>query len=299
VKIVLGCDVDPVLPAVLERPPNEDIWACLDGLAEFVALRRLELPPITWLIRADESVRFATGDFASGYLTRRALWQTLQQNGHELGWHMHLASFDQGRRCFAFDPDPPWLTSAFQALSQYFAVTATRSGWDYANSLLFRKLDALGIQVDFSALPGNIVWPRVGRGKVRVDWLRSPREPYHPHRDDYQRPGALNLLEIPITQLPNSPVGIAKRFAWRMKNGSLSIAGLGNKTRLFTDHFAALPSASDALWSFYFHPEDLREDGAVNFLRNLDLLRSLPDVEFVTAMAARRFIEDEILSEPA
>ena len=47
------------------------------------------MPPITWLIRSDESVRFATGDFASGYRLRQELWNSLASRGHQLGWHMH------------------------------------------------------------------------------------------------------------------------------------------------------------------------------------------------------------------
>jgi hypothetical protein len=289
-KVLLGCDVDPVLPPVLAQPPKDDIWACLDDLAEFVEVRRQQLPPITWLIRSDESVRFSTGDFTSGYVTRRQLWQRLQQDGHELGWHVHLTSFDQRRRCFGFDPDPSWFAAAFQALSKHFDIQATRIGWDFASSLFFQKLEALGIKVDFSALPGNIVWQQVGYDKLRVDWLRCPREPYHPKWDDYQCPGAMDLLEIPITQFSNSTVGIAKRIAWRIKNGSFSVSGLRNKTKLFTEYFGSLPTSKDEVWSFYFHPDDLKADGKENFMRNLDLLRSLPNVEFITASAARQFV---------
>jgi hypothetical protein len=294
-KVLLGCDVDPVLPPILERPPQYDIWACLDRLAEFVEAGRQQLPPITWLIRSDESIRFSTGDFASGYVTRQSLWRRLQQDGHELGWHMHLTSFDRHHGCFGFDPDPPWLAAALHALSDHVDIRATRTGWDYGSSLLFRKLDAFGIEVDFSALPGTVAWQWAGNDKLRVDWLRCPSEPYHPKPDDYQRPGSLNLLEIPITQLSNSPLGIAKRVAWRIRNGSFSVGGLRNKTRLLTEYYGALPPSKGGLLAFYFHPDDLTADGQANFLRNLDLLMGVRDVEFVTASAARRFVNREML----
>ena len=36
-KILLGCDVDPVLPPVLERPPAGDVWGCLVNVDELEA----------------------------------------------------------------------------------------------------------------------------------------------------------------------------------------------------------------------------------------------------------------------
>jgi hypothetical protein len=43
-----------------------------------------DAPPITWLIRSDESVRFSTGDVTSGYVTRHDV-ASLVARGHELG----------------------------------------------------------------------------------------------------------------------------------------------------------------------------------------------------------------------
>ena len=289
-KVLLGCDVDPVLPSRLRQRPEIDIWRCLDNVSDFIRACRGQLPRITWLIRADDSVRFASGHFASGYLTRRELWHSLHDDGHELGWHMHLSSFDRRQDCFGFDPDPPWLSDAFHGLSQFFNIRATRTGWDYASNVLFRRFEDLGVTVDFSALPGNVNWQYAGSDKLRVDWLRCPSQCYHPSVDDYQRPGWMNLLQIPITQFANSARGIAKRMAWRVKNGCFALAGLANKTRLMTQAWPALPAAGGPIWSFYFHPEDLDSGGRNNFLRNLDSIRTLPDVEFVTASQARDFI---------
>src|SRR5260370_5946825 len=94
-KILIGCDVDPILPPLLSHPLSNDIWKCLGYLSSLLDMAKGSLPPITWLIRSDASVRFATGDFGSGYTMRRCLWETLVADGHELGWHMHLMSFDE------------------------------------------------------------------------------------------------------------------------------------------------------------------------------------------------------------
>jgi hypothetical protein len=289
-KIVIGCDVDPILPPLLSHPLNNDIWKCLDHLNCLLDVAKGSLPPITWLIRSDASVRFATGDFASGYTTRRKLWETLVADGHELGWHMHLMSFDNRFGDFEFDPDPEWLSDAYRALSAYYNVQSTRTGWDYANNALFQKFEALGILVDFSALPGNLSWLPVGQQTLFVDWSHCPEEPYHPSPADYQRPGNLNLLEIPITQFPNSIVGMARRVAMRVKNRCFAMSGMRNKTKTVASRWHVAPRSNSAVWAFYFHPEDLTRRGLSNFLSNLDYLRSLGDAEFVTASAAWRFL---------
>lgn len=290
-KIVIGCDVDPVLPPILAKVPDGDIWQCLNMIDDLVASFGKNLPPITWLIRSDESVRFSTGNFASGFMAKRLLWQSLMAAGHEFGWHMHLMSFDTRRQCFGFDPDPTWLADACHALGEHFDIHSTRTGWDYASNTMFRRLEELGMVVDFSALPGSLAWCAAGPDKILVDWTRCPSDPYHPCLDDYQRPGNLKLLEIPITQFENSIIGIAKRVSWRLRNGSFLFAGLRNKTRLLTDAWKSLPPAQKPVWAFFFHPEDLQGEGMGRFVENLEQLHTLPDVEFITASAARRFID--------
>jgi hypothetical protein len=288
-NILIGCDVDPALPGLLQTAPSGDIWKPLNlipQLLQFVPA----LPPITWLIRCDDSVRFCTGDFASGYTLKKDLWQQLLNSGHEIGWHMHLLSFSAGATGFDFDPDPAWLTAAYEALSQHVAVRATRIGWDYGSNTLFRRLDGLGIWVDFSALPGNIAWFRAGRKTLVADWLRAPTEPYRPSAHDYQGGGrpSLRMLEIPITQFRTSHLEKIKRIGWRLRHGCTALRDLGRKTRMLTQRWYSLPPKGSSTWAFYFHPGDLTPTGINNLARNIDLLRSVPNVEFVTASALAR-----------
>jgi hypothetical protein len=281
-KVVVGCDVDPALPAPLARRPGADIWRCLDNIDRLLERAGDQLPPITWLIRSDETVRFATDRFDSGYIAKAALWQSLAGRGHELGWHFHAMSYDASRGQFGFDAEPAWLEAAHQALAEHFEVRATRTGWDYCNNAIVRRLDAMRVAVDFSALPGNIVWQRVGDDRVQIDWLRCPSVPYHPSAQDYQQVGDLALLEVPIAQFANSVLGRITRAGWRLKNGSRSMTGLGSKTRMLTQPWRGLPSAT-GVWAFYFHPEDLTDTGIAHALRNISALRGLADVEFVRA----------------
>jgi hypothetical protein len=204
---------------------------------------------------------------------------------------MHLTSFDARRRCFGFDPDPIWLADAYRAVAEHYDVRSTRTGWNYASNILFRRLQDMGIEVDFSAVPGNLAWQAAGPDKVLVDWTRCPSVSYHPSLDDYQRPGHSKLLEIPLTQFENSLMGMAKRVAWRLRNGSCSLAGLRNRTSPLTHPWKALPPARKPVWAFFFHPVDLQGDGMATFVDNLEQLRALPDVEFITASAARRFLD--------
>jgi hypothetical protein len=282
-KIVIGCDVDPALPHQLTRPPTADIWQCLENIERLLDAAHGELPPVTWLIRSDESIRFSSGCFDSGYIAQEPLWRSLAARGHELGWHFHLMSFNPARGSFGFDADPAWLTAACVALRAHFDVRSTRTGWDYASTTLFRRLDALGIAVDFSALPGHIGWQWAGDDRLCVDWSRALDVPYHPADDDYQRGGALGLLEVPIAHFRNSPVELVKRAAWRLRNGSVTMSGMRRKTRMLTQPWDGLPETRGPAWAFYFHPSDLHPEGIAACLRNINRLKELPEAEFVAA----------------
>ncbi|MFI5179668.1 MAG: hypothetical protein ACHQO8_13945, partial [Vicinamibacterales bacterium] len=152
--VLIGADVDPRLPG-MRRRPSWDAWDPLDLIPNFETALGSDLPCITWLIRADDTIRHVTGSFESGYTSRRAMWDRLASRGHELGWHFHHWTY--GHRD-GFDPAPSWLPDAFAALSRSFPIASTRTGWDYANNETLRALDALGVRLDFSALPGHLVW---------------------------------------------------------------------------------------------------------------------------------------------
>ena len=281
-KILIGCDVDPTQPEFLSQTSESDIWRSLEEVERLRTTANGYLPPITWLIRSDESVRLATGRFDSGYVSKRGLWEGLRADGHELGWHMHLTSYDRARGCFGLDSDPPWLSHAHAALAAHFPVNASRTGWDYCNDTLMRRLDGFGIRVDFSALPGSLAWHKIGYDWLCVDWSRCPSDPYHPSENDYQRAGGLNIWEFPNTQFVNPWVRVPKRMAWRWLHGATSLRGMRSRSKLLTAHWDTLPTLGR--WAvFYFHPEDLPGEGMPNLLRNIELLSGVPGAQFTTA----------------
>jgi hypothetical protein len=285
VKILIGCDVDPVLPPILDRRPEGDVWECLNRIDALLGKMGDGMPPVTWLIRADQSVEFSTGGFDSGYSNHRVRWDKLQERGHELGWHMHTMSYSSPDKQFVFDPKPNWLAEAHERLASSFPITATRTGWDYGSSTLLCALDRLGIVMDFSALPGNALWFSSGKVSLMTDWRSCPAAPYHPSARDYQRSGSdsLKLWEVPAAQFRRSPVASAVRGLLRLRHGCVSMTGLTNQTQLLTDHWLRLPREASDIWAFFFHPYDLTEAGVRNFKSNIQRLQGLADVEFKTA----------------
>jgi hypothetical protein len=278
--VLIGADVDPRLPGMRQRP-SWDPWDPNDLIPNLETALGPDLPIVTWLIRADDTIRHVTGSFESGYTTKRAMWDRLQSHGHELGWHFHHWTY--GDQADGFDPNPAWLTAAHGALSRFFHVSSTRTGWDYGNNETMRRLEALGIGLDFSAIPGHLVWWTIDGERIVVDWRRAPRVPYHPSARDYERPGSasLQLLEVPIASFRASAISMAKRAVWRTLHGVWSFKGLGATTRFLTQPWPSLPPSTDVL-AFFFHPEDLSADGIANFARNVALLRERFDPEFVT-----------------
>jgi len=282
--VVIGADVDPRLPG-MRRLPAWDPWDTLERIPALESALGADLPAITWLIRSDDTIRHVTGAFDSAYVTRQDMWTRLHARGHELGWHFHHWTF--GANADGFDPDPSWLPDAHAALARHFAIRATRTGWDYSNTLTMRRLAALGVTIDFSSLPGHLVWWTIDGERILVDWHRAPGHPYRPSRDDYQRPGrpALDILELPIASFRAGATTMAKRSLWRFLHGKLSLAGVSARTMMMTQPWPEAPRRADVL-AFHFHPEELTPGGIAAFARNLALLKDAFDPEFVTATEA-------------
>jgi len=80
------------------------------------------------------------------------------------------------------------------------------------------------VDADFSALPGIKRPGRLIHGislQDRFDWSRTEAKPYHPNEHDYQKPGGLRILEVPLTTVKTSSL---TEFLYKTK---LALAAYG------------------------------------------------------------------------
>jgi len=78
-----------------------------------------------------------------------------------------------------------------------------------ANGATIRALAEAGYRVDASVLPGRVV--RRGRVLRILDFRTAPREPYFTAKGDPARSGDSGVLEVPVTENPDSlggPIGL-------------------------------------------------------------------------------------------
>jgi len=278
IRVIIGCDVDPVLPEVIHPGLGDSIWSNLHGVGKYLDDLKY-LPPIAWLIRSDESVRVATGSYDSGFSFAKEAWRTLEDAGHELGWHMHLIT--RSGDTFVFDDDPGWLAESHAALQQHFCISTIRTGWDYGSTVAFNRFAELGVELDFSSLPGNRVWWNIFGRSITIDWLHSPITPYRMASEGYTRSGRGKIWEVPVTQFKNPLMRTLRRYGRRLTHGCVSWHGLRNKTLEITHRWETLPIPTGDTMAFYFHTDGLIAEGMENFHRNIDLLKRHFECEFV------------------
>jgi len=165
----------------------------------------------TWFLRADEQIRRLQGEYGWFARSHSSLLRSLEESGDELGWHPHFWRREtQGGPWFQEVEDLDWqvdmLHRAHGELATRIpgALKSVRMGWSYHNNRTCGALDALGIAVDMSAIPGfrTFTGQPSARGENFFDWHSTPRAPYRPSREDYRRPplgheGAHGFLEVP------------------------------------------------------------------------------------------------------
>lgn len=225
VYIIIGCDVDPDRKNFISDLPEEILsWVGLregipraKDLSENIKDSEGNSPVFTWCLRADDQIRHYYGDYAGVLREHRDLLNELSNSGDELAWHPHFWRWDsKSERWFQETEDHPWqremLENSFAAYRRIFpdAPQSVRMGWNYHNSDTMAKLDALGIKVDFSAVPGLKLQKTGARHDNIYDWYRCPRLPYNPSRNNYLLPAggedALAIIEIPNL--------VSRSFVW-------------------------------------------------------------------------------------
>jgi hypothetical protein len=128
----------------------------------------------------------------------------------ELQWHFHpMSTYRQAHRCATSYVNSPHLyeTLARRIIERGFFPGAFRAGFqaERPDSHLFLE-QWIPFDLSNTAVDPRGTWTEAIdlRGGRSADWRRAPHDwtPYHPHHDDYQRPGrcrrwigrALNLM---------------------------------------------------------------------------------------------------------
>lgn len=158
----------------------------------------------TFFLRADEQTKTLYGSFSD-------IFTKFHDEIHEsfnVGWHPHLLRWSEALKCWHQEfQDNEWiqtmLTDCWDNLqSQGFRVEYTKMGWCFHNNSSMKTLSDLGVEADFSALPGARSPGRLVGGSSyqdRYDWSKTKPRPYRPSERNYQSSGALGILEIPQT----------------------------------------------------------------------------------------------------
>jgi hypothetical protein len=245
--VIIGCDTDPDRVRFLDRlDPGGLSWrGMLEGIPRAKdLLRRLtdhrgHAPIFTWVLRVDEQVREVHGAYEWVLFTYRDFLLDLENSGDELGWHPHFWRRDMASgRWYQELDDLDWqvemLKRAYRAFEEQLPGRAlsVRMGWAYHNNRTFQTLDALGVKVEFSAIPGlrTLFRNSPTRGENLFDWLITPRTPYYPSREDFRRPprgreAALNVLEIPSFT--------SRSFFWSLISGLQMMRKMKSPRQLF------------------------------------------------------------------
>ena len=208
VHVVISCDVDPDRERFLDGVPpaaagkltwrgvDEGIPALKESLRGLTDHEGRE-PVFTWFLRVDDQVRQVEGSYAWFAGSRARLLEALTATGDELGWHPHFWRQEApGGQWFQEIEDQPWQLDMLRgAHADYvkalgFAPRSVRMGWSYHTNETIAQLDALGIAVDLSGLPGYRTFdPKKTRSENLFDWYTTPQAPYRPSRTTGGRRG--------------------------------------------------------------------------------------------------------------
>jgi hypothetical protein len=157
----------------------------------------------TWFIRADDQIKYYFGEYNYLINSKRSLWQSLINLGHEIGWHPHLYELNDNMWIQSTNEDNlrNQLVNSYTSFNKNSLnkVTSSRIGEAYFSNTISKTLENLRIKYDSTALPGR---NRVDRQRS-FDWLKTKNIPYKPSKTDYSISNCenFNFLEIPFTMV--------------------------------------------------------------------------------------------------
>jgi hypothetical protein len=166
----------------------------------------------TFFLRADDQIKSIYNEHSHVFLKFHDDISEIFCTGwhpHLLRWSGHTGNWQQEYRDYQWISQS--LANTYEDLqSQGFNVLFSKMGWCFHSNTSMKTLSELGIEADFSALPGAKAPGRLIDGRSlqdRYDWSRTKPLPYHPDERDYQSAGDLRILEIPLTTYELSGIG--------------------------------------------------------------------------------------------
>jgi len=161
--------------------------------------KKLDIP-ITWLIRVDDGPAY---DLMLRKFKEEILG--LASTGDEIGIHIHTFIWDRKSSRWKQTRNPVREAQIVSRSLEYFrevlgfSPLSVRMGWNAMNNEIMNALNEKRVLVDASAVPGNYCNGKFGRRDNFYDWRRCPKDPYNPSHLDYQSPGSMQILEMPIS----------------------------------------------------------------------------------------------------
>lgn len=252
--VFLTLDVGPDDAVLGHAHESAPAWtrtaAGLDDAAWLVdALARHAGAPVaaTWFVRADARLAQAGGDALSAHVAFGDFLRERRARGDTIGWMPQAYSAQGG------PPDHDDLETTCRRLREAgWDARAVRMGGCFHDDATMARLDALGVEVDCSALPGR----RKDDGGWRFDWTTTPAHAFHPAQADYRVAGspARRVLELPLSMVPVAAPYDARPLP-RYFNPAMHPALLPDAT------LAALAAREDYVQCL-LHPDELRPAGA-------------------------------------
>jgi hypothetical protein len=142
----------------------------------------------------------------------------LRSQGDEIGIHIHTFVWNERLSKWVQTTDSRRETEIVHHSVKLFknklgfSPLSARMGWFTMSNEIMRTLETCGLQVDASALPGASSSGKFnGRDNI-FDWSRAPKFPYYPDQFDYQSPGNMKILEIPIASVAEGNLSVFARI---------------------------------------------------------------------------------------
>jgi len=152
----------------------------------------------------DNQLKEIYGNAAYLLIKYRGLWEKVEEEGDEIGWHPHLYRKLEGKwiqetRYSYIKKD---LQESHKAMIETgFSPVCSRIGEAFQSNEIMIELFRLGIKIDSTAMPGRV---RIDHER-HIDWNGTPCDPYYPSKTDYRFPGkkgdSIGILEVPMSMI--------------------------------------------------------------------------------------------------